>query len=111
MAPNPIVPTDYVSYSVLKGLFDSFQKSVNMISIPAITRDGKLKMCNRIDGNNATSLARVPNRTLQPDVKSRLNMFSELFKACMSKRIFPAAWLPNLQASHRPTDPSVFETL
>ncbi|CAD7080109.1 unnamed protein product [Hermetia illucens] len=42
--------------------------------------------------NKAPDLDGVPNKALKLAVKSRPDMFAELFEACMSEGIFPAVW-------------------
>ncbi|CAD7080141.1 unnamed protein product [Hermetia illucens] len=69
---------------------DTFQPPLNLAAIPLL--DELLDICGRIGDNKAPGLHGVPNKALKLAVKSRPDMFTELFEACMSEGIFPVAW-------------------
>ena len=84
---------------IILGLFpqqeggtDAFQRPLNVTPIPPVTRDELLEICSRIGDSKAPGLDGIPNKALKLAVKSRPDMFAELFETCMSEGIFPAPW-------------------
>ncbi|CAD7081162.1 unnamed protein product [Hermetia illucens] len=96
---SPQITCPALLLKIIQGLFpqqeentDTFQPPLNVTAIPPVTRDELLEICGRIGDNKAPGLDGVPNKALKLAVKSRPDMFAELFEACMSEGIFPAVW-------------------
>lgn len=50
------------------------------------------EICSRIGDNKAPSLGSIPYKVLKLVVKTRTNLFGNIFEACTKERIYPAQW-------------------
>lgn len=55
-----------------------------MMVIPVVTRDKLQGVCIRVGNNQAAGLDGIRNKALKLGMKSRFDMFTELFGKCMS---------------------------
>ncbi|CAD7085027.1 unnamed protein product [Hermetia illucens] len=92
---SPQITCPTLLLKIIQGLFpqqeestDIFQTPLNVPAIPPVTRDELLEICGRIGDNKAPGLDGVPNKALKLAVKSKPDMFAELFEACMSEEYF-----------------------